>query len=76
MYRSKTLREILLDFARKESNWDLKLATLEVLVAWGTEEAKGLLHENEIRDLPVEYYHRANILRGAIEGKPGYREWV
>jgi hypothetical protein len=74
VYRSTTLRAILLDFARKERNWDLRLAALEVLVAWGTQKAKDLLHD-EIRDLPAEYYHRANILRGALEEKPGYREW-
>lgn len=76
VYRSKTLQEILLDFARKEDNWDLRLAALEALVVWGTQKAKVVLCENEIKDLPAEYYHRANILRGAIDGKPGYREWV
>jgi hypothetical protein len=76
VYRSKTILEILLDFARKEVNWDLRLAALDALVVWGIQEAKVLLCENEIKDLPAEYYHRAIILRGAIEGRPGYREWV
>jgi hypothetical protein len=43
-------------------------------VSWGIQEAKMLLTENEIIDLPNEHYHRGKILRGALEGKSDYRE--
>jgi len=70
------MREIFLYFARKEANWDLRLAAMELLTAWGVQEAKPFLTENEIQDLPAEHYHRARILRGALEGRSGYLEWV
>jgi len=76
VYQQKPMREIILDFARKEANWDLRLAAMELLTAWGVQEAKPFLTENEIQDLPAEYYHRAIILRCALEGRRGYLEWV
>ena len=72
----KTMQELLLDTIRREANWDIRLAAAEVLTAWGTQEVKIMLEEREIRDLPVEYYNRARILKGALEGIPGYIDWV
>ncbi len=72
----KTMQELILDTVRKEANWDIRLAAAEVLTAWGTQEVKLILEEREIRDLPVEYYNRARILKGALEGIPGYIDWV
>lgn len=76
VYQQNTLREVILNYAKKEANWDLRLAAVELLAAWGVQEAKAFLTENEIKDLPAEYYHRARILRCALEGITGYREWV
>lgn len=72
----KTLQELILDIACREVNWDIRLAAAEVLTAWGTQKVKLMLEEREIRDLPVEYYNRARILKGALEGIPGYIDWV
>ena len=70
------MQELILDTASKEVNWDIRLAAAEVLTAWGTQEVKLLLEEREIRDIPVEYYNRARILKGVLEGIPGYINWV
>ncbi len=72
----KTMQELILDTVRREVNWDIRLAAAEVLTAWGAQEVKLMLEEREIRDLPVEYYNRARILKGALEGIPGYIDWV
>lgn len=76
IFRQQTLQEVTFDYARKESNWDLKLSAVELLAAWGIHETISLIAENKIIDLPTEYYHRAKILRCALEGKKGYQEWV
>lgn len=72
----KTMQELILDIVSKEVNWDIRLAAAEVLTAWGTQEVKLILDVCEIRDLPIEYYSRARILKGALEGIPGYMDWV
>jgi hypothetical protein len=72
----KTMQELILDTIRREVNWDIRLAAAEVLTFWGTQEVKLMLEEREIRDLPVEYYNRARILKGALGGIPGYIDWV
>jgi hypothetical protein len=76
VYQQKKLREVILDYARKANNWELKLAATELLVSWHVEVSKAILVEGEINNLPVEYYHRARILRHALEGVPGYLKWV
>jgi hypothetical protein len=76
IFRKQTLQEVIFDYARKESNWKLKLAAVELLAAWGIQESRSLITENQIKDLPTEYYNRARILRCAFEGKTGYQEWV
>ncbi len=76
IFRQQTLQEAVFDYARKESNLDLKLAAMELLAAWGIQESKSLLAENQIKDLPTEFYHRARILRFALDGKTGYQEWI
>lgn len=72
----KTMQELILDTIRREVNWDIRLAAAEILTFWGTREVKLMLEEREIRDLPVEYYNRARILKGALGGIPGYIDWV
>lgn len=76
VYQPKQLCEVILDYARKENNWDLKLAACESLVSWGVQESKAILAESNITELPNEYYHRSVILRNALEGRPGYANWV
>jgi hypothetical protein len=76
VYRQQTLMEVILDYARKEATWDLRLAAIELLTAWNVQKVKVFLVEKEIKDLPTEYYHRARILRCALEGKSGYSEWI
>jgi len=72
----KTMQELILDTIRREVNWDIRLAAAEALTTWGTQELKLILEEREIRDLPVEYYNRARILKGSLEGIPGFTDWV
>jgi hypothetical protein len=76
VYQQKKLREVILDYARKANNWELKLAATELLVSWHVEVSKAILAEGEINNLPVEYYHRGRILRCALEGVSGYLGWV
>jgi hypothetical protein len=70
------MQELILEPIRREVNWDIRLAAAEVLTAWGTQEVKRMLEERGISDLPVEYYNRARILKGALEGVPGHIDWV
>jgi hypothetical protein len=76
VYQPKQLYEIILDFAMKENNWELKLAACESLIPWGVQETKAILEESRITELPDEYYHRSKILRYALEGKPEYANWI
>ena len=76
IYQKKTSKELILDFTKKENHWDLRLAAVELLTAWSIQEATQCVKEHEISDLPIEYYSRARILRGALEGIPGYQDWV
>jgi hypothetical protein len=76
VYQPKQLYEVVLDFARKENNWELKLAACESLVSWNVQETKVILAENRITELPTEYYNRSIILRSALEWSPGYVNWV
>ncbi len=75
-YRQQALSKVILEYTRKDSNWDLRLAALELLAAWGIQEARTFVEEDEIKDLPVEYYQRGRILRCSLEGEEGYHEWV
>jgi hypothetical protein len=76
VYKEKKLREAVLDYTKRESNWELRLCAAELLVSWREVITHTILAENEINDLPIEYYYRARILRGALEGIPGYMDWV
>jgi hypothetical protein len=76
VYQQKKLREIVYGYAKRENNWELRLAAAELLVSWRVGVTNTILAEREINNLPVEYYHRARILRCALAGVPGYLEWV
>ncbi len=76
VYKQKKLYDVILDYARKENNWELKLAAAELLVSWGVQDTISILAERSITELPDEFYHRSKILYFALKGMPAYANWV